>query len=223
MRTYDRVGSRVVRPSGWHWPARSRSRRGCCCSDEPLSALDAGARMSVRADLRTHLEAFDGVTVLVTHDPLDALVLADHLVVVEDGRIVQSGSPAQVARAPRTPYVARLVGLNLLRGNASGTTVALDEGGSLTLADDLQGPVYVALRPSAVAVFGEQPHGSARNTWPGTVHSLEARGDTIRASIAGPPDVLVDLTAAAVAELRLVPGAPVWCAVKATDLDVYAA
>ena len=191
--------------------------------DEPLAALDAGTRMSVRTDLRHHLDAFDGATVLVTHDPLDALVLADHLVVVEDGRVVQSGSPADVARAPRTPYVARLVGLNLLRGHASGTRVDLHGGGSLTTAESSQGPVYVALRPSAVTVSGEQSHGSARNTWAGTVRSMEARGDTLRAMVAGPPDVLVDLTAAAVAELRLVPGAAVWCAVKATELDVYPA
>jgi molybdate transport system ATP-binding protein len=190
--------------------------------DEPLAALDAGTRMSVRADLRSHLDAYDGVTVLVTHDPLDALVLADHLVVVEGGRVVQTGSPAEVARAPRTPYVARLVGLNLLRGTASAGTVSLDGGGSLQVVGDSQGPVYVAVRPSAVTVSSGQPHTSARNTWPGTVRSLEARGDTIRASIAGPPDVLVDLTAAAVAELRLVPGAALWCAVKATDLEVYA-
>ena len=190
--------------------------------DEPLAALDAGTRMSVRADLRRHLDAFDGVTVLVTHDPLDALVLADHLVVVEDGQVVQTGSPAEVARAPRTPYVARLVGLNLLRGHASAGTVVLDGGGTLQVVGAGEGPVYVALRPSAVTVSTDQPHTSARNTWPATIRSLEARGDTVRAEVAGPPDVLVDLTATAVAELRLVPGAPLWCAVKATDLQVYA-
>ena len=189
--------------------------------DEPLAALDAGTRMTVRADLRTHLDAFDGATVLVTHDPLDALVLADHLVVIEDGRVVQSGTPAEVARAPRTDYVARLVGLNLLLGLADGDQVTLADGVTLTVAQRHRGPVYVALRPSAVALFAEHPHGSARNTWPGRVRSMESRGDTIRVAVDGPPSVLVDLTAAAVAELRLVPGNPVWCSVKATELDVY--
>jgi molybdate transport system ATP-binding protein len=189
--------------------------------DEPLAALDAASRMTVRTDLRTHLDEYDGVTVLVTHDPLDALVLADHLVVVEEGRVVQSGTPTEVARAPRTPYVARLVGLNLLRGQAERGTVTLDGGGALTITGDHAGTVYVALRPSAVSVFSEQPHGSPRSSWLATIRSLESRGDTIRAAVDGPPDVLVDLTAAAVAELRLVPGAHVWCAAKATDLDVY--
>ena len=189
--------------------------------DEPLAALDAGTRMTVRADLRSRLEAFDGATVLVTHDPLDALVLADQLVVVEGGRVVQSGTPAEVARAPRTDYVARLVGLNLLLGVADGTTVRIEDGPPLTVAGQFRGPVYVALRPSAVALHAQQPHGSPRNSWPGHIRTLESRGDTIRAAVDGPPDVLVDLTAAAVAELRLVPGTPVWCAVKATELDVY--
>jgi len=70
--------------------------------DEPLAALDAGTRMEVRSDLRHYLHDYTGTTVLVTHDPLDAMVLADRLVVVEGGQVVQEGTPAQVARAPTT-------------------------------------------------------------------------------------------------------------------------
>ena len=88
--------------------------------DEPLAALDAQTRLDVRSDLRRHLAGYDGCTVLVTHDPLDAMVLADRIVVVENGVAVQRGTPAEVARAPRTEYVARLVGLNLYRGRADG-------------------------------------------------------------------------------------------------------
>ncbi|HVE62958.1 MAG TPA: ABC transporter ATP-binding protein [Mycobacteriales bacterium] len=94
--------------------------------DEPLAALDAGTRVHVRADLQRHLAAFAGPTVVVTHDAVDAMVLADHLVVVEDGRVVQHGTPSQVARAPRTDYVAHLVGVNLDRGRARGHDVSLD-------------------------------------------------------------------------------------------------
>jgi molybdate transport system ATP-binding protein len=189
--------------------------------DEPLAALDAGTRMTVRAELRSHLSFFDGVTVLVTHDALDALVLADRLVVVEDGRVVQSGTPVEVARAPRTDYVARLVGVNLLVGVARDGHVDLQDGPPLTVTGGHRGPVYVAIRPSAIALHAQHPHGSPRNTWPGRVRHLESRGDTIRVEISGPPDVLVDVTAASVAELALVPGAPVWCAVKATEIEVY--
>ena len=89
--------------------------------DEPLSALDAGTRLDVQAELKRHLADFTGPCLLVTHDPLEALVLADRLIVLEDGRIVQEGTPAHIARRPATDYVAKLVGLNLYAGHADGS------------------------------------------------------------------------------------------------------
>lgn len=177
--------------------------------------------MSVRTDLHRHLDGFDGATVLVTHDPLDALVLADSLVVIESGSVVQTGLPGAVARRPLTDYVARLVGLNLLSGHSDGTGVRLDGGGRFTTAVRHTGPVYVAVRPAAVALHVEQPHGSPRNVWPAVVTGLESRGDSVRVAVTGPPDIVVDVTADAVADLRLTAGASVWCSVKATELDTY--
>ena len=137
--------------------------------DEPLSALDASTKLEVRTGLRRHLRDYPGCTVLVTHDALDAMVLADHLVVIEDGRVVQSGTPAEVARSPRTDYVARLVGLNLYEGfaGASPTTVKLDGGGLLQVAHPVKGAVFVAFSPSAVSLHSRRPEGSARNVWQG--------------------------------------------------------
>jgi len=86
--------------------------------DEPLSALDAGTRLDVQAELKRHLSDFAGPCLLVTHDPLEALVLADQMVVLEGGRIVQEGTPALIARQPGTDYVAKLVGLNFYAGRA---------------------------------------------------------------------------------------------------------
>jgi molybdate transport system ATP-binding protein len=191
--------------------------------DEPLAALDAATRVSVRAELRRHLAGHPGATLLVTHDPLDAMVLADHLVVLEGGHVVQHGTPADVARHPRTDYVARLVGLNLYRGVAAATTVTLDGGGVLTTASPAAGRVLVAFPPSAVGLHTERPHGSARNAWPVRVVGLEQHGSTARLELAGPPDVLSDVTPAAVAELRLAPGASLWAALKATEIRTYPA
>ncbi len=191
--------------------------------DEPLAALDAGTRQQVRSDLRRHLAGYQGCTVLVSHDPLDAMVLADHLVVIEDGRMVQQGTPGDVARAPRTEYVARLVGLNLYRGRSAGTTVNLEGGGTLRTANPADGQVFVAFPPSAVVLHRERPHGSARNAWPGTVTGLEHHGDTVRVRLDAAPPVLADVTAAAVADLRLGVGESVWAAVKATEIHSYPA
>ena len=195
--------------------------------DEPLAALDAATRVHVRSDLRRHLADFDGVTVLVTHDPLDAMVLGDRLVVVEAGRVVQDGTPSEVARAPRTQYVARLVGLNLLRGRASGLAVDLSAGGRLSVADTLPArdgdEVLLAFPPSAVSLHAHHPDGSARNVWAGAVAGLERHGHVVRVRLDATPPVLADVTTAAVADLDLVPGTPVWASLKATEIHAYPA
>jgi molybdate transport system ATP-binding protein len=190
--------------------------------DEPLSALDAGTRLDVRADLREHLHGFAGPTLLVTHDPVDALVLADRLVVLEDGAITQQGQALEVARRPASTYVARLLGLNLLRGSAREGDVSLDGGGTLHVTDhDASGRVLVAVRPSAIALHAQAPEGSARNVWSGTVDGIESIGDRVRVTVLGPPTVMVDVTPAAVSELGLRRTDPVWLSAKATELEVY--
>jgi molybdate transport system ATP-binding protein len=194
--------------------------------DEPLAALDAGARLDVRAELRRHLAAFEAVAVLVTHDPLDAMVLADRLVVVEHGEVVQQGTPAEIARRPRTDYVARLVGLNLYQGRADGHTVTLGPGLALTTTEKLSGPAFVAFPPGAVTLHSQRPDSSARNAWRARVTGLESHGDQIRVALAGVADGLplaADLTAVAVAELALHQGAEVWAAVKAAQTHAYPA
>ena len=191
--------------------------------DEPLSALDAGTRLDVQAELKRHLADFTGPCLLVTHDPLEALVLADQLIVLESGRIVQEGSPAQVARQPATDYVAKLVGLNLYHGRADGSQVTLTAGGSFVIPDQGQhGEVLAAVRPSAIVVSTRRPDsGSARNTWPAKVTGLTLLADRVRLDLDGQPPALVDVTPAAVAELSLSAGSQVWLSVKATELEVY--
>ncbi|MFI6522656.1 ABC transporter ATP-binding protein [Spirillospora sp. NPDC050679] len=193
--------------------------------DEPLAALDAHTRLEIRAALRRRLAGFAGAAVLVTHDPLDAMVLADRLVVVEGGRLVQQGPPAEIARRPRTDYVARLVGLNLYRGRASGGTVVLAGGtGRLDTADSLDGEVFVAFSPASVALYRTRPDGSPRNLWRATVGAVERQGDRVRVRLDGPPfAAAADLTPGAVAELGLVEGSTVWAGVKTAETHVYPA
>ena len=191
--------------------------------DEPLAALDASTRLRVRTELRRHLATFGGARLLVTHDPVDALVLADRLVVLEDGHVTQSGPPAVVAARPGSRYVAQLIGVNLLHGSATGDrTIRLDTGAELTVADPLPGPdVAVALRPQAIALHRHPPEGSPRNTWAARVDDLEADGDRVRVALGGPVPATAEITPAAVAELDLTAGTPVWATVKAVDLTAY--
>jgi molybdate transport system ATP-binding protein len=191
--------------------------------DEPLAALDARTRLDTRAELHRHLREHSGATLLVTHDPLDALVLADRLVIVEDGRVVQEGDAATITAQPRTEYVARLVGLNLYRGRATGRTVDVGDGLALTVADPLHGDAFVAFAPSAVALHPHQPDGSPRNTWPAVITGLQRHGDNLRVQLDGPIVVSADVTQAAAAYLHLAPGQAVWAAVKATETRAYPA
>ncbi|MDP9094240.1 MAG: ABC transporter ATP-binding protein [Actinomycetota bacterium] len=198
---------------------------GLLLLDEPLAALDARIKIEVRAELRRHLADFGGATVLVTHDPLEAMIMADRLLVIENGQIVQQGTPADVARRPATQYVARLVGLNLYPGtrDAEGR-IALDGGGSFVGAAGPIQPsrVLVAIRPAAISVHTAKPdHSSPRNLWPGSVAGLELLTDRVRAQIDGVPPALVDLTPDAVADLNLTGGTGVWLSTKATDIDIY--
>jgi molybdate transport system ATP-binding protein len=192
--------------------------------DEPLAALDARTRLDVRAQLRRHLADFEAVAVLVTHDPLDAMMLGDRLVVIEHGRVVQEGTPSDIARRPRTDYIAQLVGLNLYKGLAEGHTVRLDSGPAITTTEDLTGPAFVAFPPGAVTLHRDRPtDSSARNLWHCEVTGLETHGDQIRADLTGELPLAADLTTVAAAELDLHPGAPVWATVKAAQTHAYPA
>jgi molybdate transport system ATP-binding protein len=191
--------------------------------DEPLAALDARTRLDTRAELHRHLSDHGGATLLVTHDPLDAMVLADRLIIVEDGRMVQEGDATTVTAQPRTDYVARLVGLNLYRGRAEAHTVTLADGFTLTLADAIDGDVFVAFPPAAIALHPAAPEGSPRNTWPATITGIQRHGDNLRVQLTGAIAAAADVTPAAAAQLRLTPGQQIWAAVKAAETRAYPA
>jgi molybdate transport system ATP-binding protein len=193
--------------------------------DEPLAALDVGTRASVRRDLRRHLAAFAGATVLVTHDALDALALADRVAILEDGRVAQAGTLADVTGTPRTPYVAELMGTNLLAGVARGNEVALGDGSAgaaaaVVVGEPHDGPVLVLVRPSSVTLHRDEPTGSPRNRWRGVVAGFDLLGERVRVRLDGPVRLVAEVTPAAVADMGLAEGTPVWAAVKATDLVV---
>ncbi len=152
--------SRAGRPSGSLWPAPSPPDRTLLLLDEPLGALDAGARVEVRRDLRRTLADHVGPVVLVTHDPVDALALADRVVVVEQGRAVQSGPIDEVTARPRSRYVADLLGTNLLRGTAADGVVTTAAGATLVVADPVVGPVFATVAPGPSPCTATNPRAA---------------------------------------------------------------
>ncbi|WP_405597271.1 ABC transporter permease [Streptomyces sp. NBC_01410] len=192
--------------------------------DEPLAALDQTTRARVRHTLRTHLDGFGGVCLIVTHDPVEAVSLADRVLVLDEGRAIQDAPPSEVTRHPRSPWVARMLGRNAWPGTATSDGLALPGGGLLVVADPL--PVgteaLAIIAPEAVAVHRDKPGGSPRNVWPGTVREITASGSRLRILIASPqaPDLVAEITPQAAAELGLAEGTSVWTSVKATEAVV---
>ncbi|GAA1164599.1 ABC transporter ATP-binding protein [Ornithinimicrobium humiphilum] len=199
--------------------------------DEPLSALDPQTRTATRAELAHRLRDYPGTTVLVSHDPLDALTLADELLFVDAGRLVQSGTPAEIVARPRSPYVAGVVGLNLLRGTLAlggAPTLRLAGGAELVLADAPAGvpdgaDVLATVNPAAVTLYTDRPTASARNLWQVEVGAVTVTGQRARVVLHGIPgnDLVAEVTLPAVAQLGVVAGARLWAGVKATEVEAY--
>ncbi|MFE3591010.1 ABC transporter permease [Streptomyces niveus] len=194
--------------------------------DEPLAALDQTTRARVRHTLRSHLEGFGGVCLMVTHDPVEAVSLADRVLVLDEGRVVQDAPPADVTRRPRSPWVARMLGRNAWPGTATADGLALTDGGLLVVADPPPpGTRALAIiAPEAVSVHRDRPSGSPRNVWPGTVREITSSGSRLRVLITSEqaPDLVAEITPQAAVELGLADGVPVWTSVKATEATVVA-
>ncbi|MET9963567.1 ABC transporter ATP-binding protein, partial [Streptomyces sp. NPDC006326] len=192
--------------------------------DEPLAALDQTTRAHVRHTLRTHLAGFGGVCLVVTHDPVEAVSLADRVLVLCDGRALQDAPPAEVSRHPRSPWVARMLGRNAWPGTASADGLALASGGRLVVAEALpEGAEALAIiAPEAVSLHRDRPAGSPRNVWPGAVREITAVGSRLRVLVGSPeaPDLVAEITPEAAAELGLADGTKVWTSVKATEVTL---
>ena len=197
--------------------------------DEPLAALDITAAPLLRRVLRAVLA--DRTAVTVTHDLLDAVLLSDRVLVLDQGHVVESGPTARVLRHPTTPFTARLAGLNLVTGRTrSADPAQLQPGRGGPLVDGIAraplvagDPATAVFSPTAISVHTVEPHGSPRNLFAVTITELEPRGDHVRLrAVTGSGELLsADVTTAAVGELDLDPGRPAWYAVKATAVSIH--
>jgi molybdate transport system ATP-binding protein len=200
--------------------------------DEPMAALDVDVTPALRHLLREVLA--DRTVVLATHDVLDALLLADRVVVLDGGRVAEQGPTREVLSRPRSAFAARIAGLNLLTGTWSATDRAIrlatgglvhgqlhdDGGGDDRAAPDAGTPMTAAFRPAAVSVFPARAAGSPRNAWPVEVTALEPHGGLVRVRAGR---LSADITPQAAADLAITPGDTVWFTIKATEVDLYPA
>ncbi|HEX2248461.1 MAG TPA: ATP-binding cassette domain-containing protein [Arthrobacter sp.] len=197
--------------------------------DEPLAALDATVAPVIRRMLRRVLAGRRAV--IVTHDILDAILLADRVLVLEQGRVVEQGTPKQLIAHPRSAFTAELAGLNVIGGTATADGLLAGEdqpgipAGSAVAGTAVQPlepgePAVAAFRPAAVSVFAERPHGSPRNVLAVAVDDLEPAAGHLKVR-AG--QLAAEVTAAAAAELDIYPGRSMFFAVKAAEVSIYPA
>jgi molybdate transport system ATP-binding protein len=198
--------------------------------DEPLAGMDVAAAAAMRKLLRDTLSRNGRAAVMITHDVLDVLTLADRVLVVESGRIVESGSAASILAAPRSQFGARFAGVNLVSGTAEADGALRTEWGAAwhgNPAPDLVvgRPAVAVFAPAAVAVYRDKPHGSPRNTVEVVVAEVDSRGPALRVRADeqpdGAPGLAADITAEAAAELRVTPGERVYFSVKAQEVSVH--
>lgn len=192
--------------------------------DEPFAGLDLPARVDLRRVVQAVFADSPAAAILVAHEPVDALALADQVVVIEGGRIVQQGNPRELVARPRSAYVASLAGLNLVEGEGAtveGRPVVRSGGAVVQVAEPVVGSVLACIRPSAVAVYREAPSGSPRNVFEMTVGEVVPSGDRLRVRLDGAPPLVAELTRDAATALDLRPGDRVYASVKATEIEVW--
>jgi molybdate transport system ATP-binding protein len=197
--------------------------------DEPLSALDARTRAGAVRELGALLRDADVPAVLVTHDFAEAAALGDRVAIVDAGRLLQEGTPSELAAAPQSAFVADFTGAVVLTGLARGgpdglTHVELDGGGAVTSTDRADGPVAVSVYPWEIAIepAGEAPHGSTQNRLGAEVLSVTVVGNRVRLGLAGPQPLAAEITRASAEALGLRPGVRVTASWKAAATRVVA-
>jgi molybdate transport system ATP-binding protein len=197
--------------------------------DEPLSALDARTRAGAARELAAVLREVDVPALLVTHDFAEAAQLGDRVGVIDAGRVVQVGTPSELAAAPRSAFVADFTGAVVLTGTARGgpeglTKVELDGGGVVSSTDAGDGPVAVSVYPWEIGIepAGEPFHGSAQNRITAEVVSITTVGNRVRVSLAGPQPIAAEITLDSAERLGLRAGARVSATWKATATRLVA-
>jgi molybdate transport system ATP-binding protein len=196
--------------------------------DEPLSALDLRTRRGIRGELRRLLRSLPCCTLYVTHNPVEAMFFGERLVVLERGRVTQSGTRDELLRHPRSAYVAELVGTNLLYGSperAGGTEVRTGAGSIMVGAEAAEGEVFATVSPREITLYRERPEASAQNLFTGPIVELVPEppgGERVRVALGTTPPLVAEVTREAVAALELREGMVVHAGFKATGVRTYA-
>lgn len=197
----------------------------CLLLDEPLSALDVRLRKEIRAVLRWLNRA--GVTILhVTHDFEEAINLATHIGVMEDGQLVQYGHAEQILREPRSPFVANFTGIrnyfkvDLILDERSGEVIAWTENKiPIQLSTNkTAGKGFIIIPCESIVLSQEQVHTSAANQFVGQITDISPGRYGLEIHIEADLPLVAQVTTSALKRLNLTVGQKIWASFKATSL-----
>ncbi|MBG01527.1 MAG: hypothetical protein CL470_04575 [Acidimicrobiaceae bacterium] len=184
--------------------------------DEPTSSIDLEASEWISE----YLKELETTLILVSHDPIEALLIGNKIMVIDDGKIIQKGTTSDVASEPASSWVAKFLNLNLLSAKAVGLSAEMDSGGIFRLAEPCYGPVHITFSSSSISLYLDAPDGSPRNVWEVVIKTLHTDGSVVRVGIAGPFEATAIITQESLRHLDLRLGKKCWAAIKANELNV---
>lgn len=195
--------------------------------DEPLSALDPNIQERVREEIKEIHNKFGITTIHITHNREEAIILADRIAIMENGKIHQIGNPQEIFRKPATRFVAEFVGIqNIFSGRISHNGQVEIKGltekvGPIFTASDLKGKVTIALRPEDIIITPTRVSTSARNEFKGRVTSMKDLGTVVRVDVNVGRDFMVKVTKQSLDELGITIGSEVYLMFKAAAVHVF--
>jgi molybdate transport system ATP-binding protein len=198
--------------------------------DEPLSALDLQTRREIRSELRQILAGLPCITIYVTHNPVEAMVFGDRVLVLDRGRAEQSGSRDDLLRHPRSPLIAEFMGVNLFQGRVIGrdsvglARLSTDDGELVVVDPGGEDTVFVTINPREITLHTERPAGSAQNVLRGQVEEILPEppfGERVRVALTTHPPLVAEVTRSAVETLGIREGVTMYAAFKATGVIPY--
>ncbi|NIM05983.1 MAG: ATP-binding cassette domain-containing protein [Armatimonadetes bacterium] len=194
--------------------------------DEPLGALDAQTRQSVRGELRAVLKKVKRMTIMVTHDHVDALTFGDKICVLDKGEIIQFGDKHELLVRPRCKFVAELTGANFFEGTISslrhhGLAAVRVGDSTLYVATEEMGDTLLSFYPSDVTLGLNPPTGSAVNVFESRVSEIVHFGDRVRVSLNSSLPMVAEITADSLTALNLREGSRVFASLKATAIRTF--
>jgi molybdopterin-binding protein len=194
--------------------------------DEPISALDPESRENVRHELRQIHEQLRITVVHVTHDFEEAVALGERIAVLNEGQLVQMGTPEEIFRKPNSEFVARFaMSRNIFAGEArdsgDGYSIFITGDMELAVTTELHGKLHASIRPEDILVSTDPLSSSARNFFRGTITHISDAGSTLYLTVTIPPDLICLVTRRSFEDMDLREGKEVYVTFKATAVNMF--